>query len=358
LLEKKFQKFNNNYNIYVCENGLKALELIKNNQFSIVVSDLQMPQLDGFGLLSTLRKNYPDIFVIIITAFDKPKTKDVLLKAGATGFFTKPLKIEHLSSAIDDYIAREVNGGSLKNASLEMFIQLVEMEAKSCTIRVTDDKTNDSGVLFFKDGCLIAARYRNLLGNQAAYKIFSWDKGSINIQNDCMASEKNIEGELQAILLEAMRLKDEKGYSEEDFDDESGNDGSNAEPSAAHIIEKPVNKVVKHETEKSELLKSWEAEDDSEKPSNGRISLKDRILNVINETNGLKAVSVDLSWKKFNNQIQLFGNFFGSGKLKCSYMSSGKDEDLVIFAGDYTDTVITVNSKCPREKLLRDAKDW
>lgn len=69
-----------------------------------------------------------------------------------------------LIGCIDNLVKKETEGGILKNASLEMFIQLIEMESKTCTIRIVNEKTFEKGVLFFKNGELYNARFLNTIG--------------------------------------------------------------------------------------------------------------------------------------------------------------------------------------------------
>jgi hypothetical protein len=91
-----------------------------------------------------------------------------------------------------------------------VFVQLVEMEAKTCTIRIFNRRTQQKGVLFFRDGELMDARVESTTGLEAAYAILSWDEVSLSIQNTCPQTVKRIDGDLQGILLEAMRQKDEE----------------------------------------------------------------------------------------------------------------------------------------------------
>jgi CheY-like chemotaxis protein len=209
LLSKKFEKFSGVFEPVLALDGINAVNILEKEPVSLVISDLQMPRLDGFALLNHIKEFYPDIPVIIITAFGKPKSRQVILGQGAVEYLEKPIVIDELANTILKYLNKETEGGLLNNASLEMFIQLIEMELKTCTIRVNDKKSNKRGVLFFKEGELIDARIGKLHGNTAAYRIFAWTEVAISIENVCLQKRKIVEGDLQAILLEAMRLKDE-----------------------------------------------------------------------------------------------------------------------------------------------------
>lgn len=323
LIKKIFDKYSDKYDLVTSNNGFSAIELIKNNVFSIIITDLQMPNMDGYTLLEKIRNNYPDIPVIVITAFDKPKTNIVVKKTGAAAYFTKPLIIDDLIGCIDNLIKKETEGGILKNASLEMFIQLIEMESKTCTIRIVNEKTFEKGVLFFKNGELFNARFLNTIGKDAAYKILAWDKVMISIENTCHVVGREITDELQAILLEALRLKDEKGATEQDFNEFDSMDDSIS-----------VNESGTVENDKEAFLLS-------------------KLKNVIDLDKDLKSLKVNNSWNNFNAQASLLGFFFNSGNHKGSYFSNYKSENLIIIPIDNDKSYeITVDLKCSPEKII------
>lgn len=220
LVTKIFDKYRKKYKLHTCLDGIQAIDLLSRKNFAVVVSDLQMPNMDGYALLKKMIEQFPDIPVIVITAFDKPKTETVVKKTGAYAYFTKPLVMEDLLEIIESIVDKTTEGGRLHNASLEMFIQLIEMEAKTCTIRVFNEEKQKSGVLFFNGGELYQARHGSHKGKKAAYEVLSWEKVTLSIENSCLIKSREIHDELQAILLDAMRMKDETGSSEEDFSEE------------------------------------------------------------------------------------------------------------------------------------------
>lgn len=216
LLYKLFSRRQDSYAILTCNDGSKAIEHLKTKPIAMVVTDLQMPQVDGYALLGKLRKFFPDIPAIVATGYDKPKTREAVMRYGAAAYFTKPLVVEDLMETMEQLFAAQSSGGTLKNASLEMFLQLIEMESKTCTIRVFNEANEESGVLFFRDGDILNARIGAMNGNRAAYRILSWERVTLLIENSCVLTRKGIQGELQAILLDAMRLKDEIGAASEE----------------------------------------------------------------------------------------------------------------------------------------------
>jgi hypothetical protein len=89
------------------------------------------------------------------------------------------------------------------------FLQLIEAEEKTCTLRVLDRRTGQRGVLFFLEGELMDARLNDVFGLEAAHAILSWDNTTLSVQYACPRKQKRIPGDLQGILLETMRRHDE-----------------------------------------------------------------------------------------------------------------------------------------------------
>jgi len=74
----------------VCNNPIKAIELIKNNHYDLLLTDIMMPEKNGVEVLTEVKKIKPSLKVIMMTAYS---TIDKILeceKLGATDYVTKP----------------------------------------------------------------------------------------------------------------------------------------------------------------------------------------------------------------------------------------------------------------------------
>lgn len=99
LLEKILAK--DGYRTLMAEDGEAALEVLESQQVSIVLSDIKMPGMNGFDLLKVLKSTYPEIGVIMMTAFgDTFTVKDALL-LGADEYVTKPFKRHEISLVVE-----------------------------------------------------------------------------------------------------------------------------------------------------------------------------------------------------------------------------------------------------------------
>lgn len=99
LLEKILTR--DGYKIVTAEDGEAALKVLEAEAISIVISDIKMPKLNGFELLKVIKSKYPEIGVIMMTAYgDTFTVKDALL-LGADEYITKPFKSFEISLVVE-----------------------------------------------------------------------------------------------------------------------------------------------------------------------------------------------------------------------------------------------------------------
>jgi len=321
-LKEGFEKYNATFSVLLAEDGLVATKKLEKETISLVITDLRMPRMDGFALLSMIMEHYPDIPVIIMTGYSTPEMERLAKEGGAVGYVEKPFMIDDLAGKVLATLRKESEGGTLHSVSSGMFLQLIEMEQKTCTIRLIDKTSGKEGVLFFCDGELFDARTAGLKGESAAYKIFSWDEVNLSIQNECRQKEQKIHRDINAILLEAMRLKDEAGEEEEP-------------------------EVVQEEIEEIEEL----PQELESKTTDPLMHMQTRLKEEVGERCGLEDIYQDNSWDGFMAQISRMGAFFRAGKLKLIYLDRSEPNDLILVPG-YKTSVLLVNAKCPRDRII------
>jgi DNA-binding NarL/FixJ family response regulator len=90
------------------ENGKVLLELVKDLQPDIVITDIRMPEMDGLEVTRELHKKYPHIAVIALTMFDEENLIVDMLEAGAKGYLVKNASKEEILEAIDAVMKDEV----------------------------------------------------------------------------------------------------------------------------------------------------------------------------------------------------------------------------------------------------------
>lgn len=330
VLKEGMEKNKEEFEVLLAGDGESALNKLESNPVSLVVADLKMPGMDGFSLLSQIAERYPDIPVIIITAYGSPHIREMVHQNGAAGYLEKPFLIDDLFQEIRSVLSREADGGTLHGISLAMFLQLIDMEQKTCTLRVQEKGTGKEGSLFFKNGELLEARTGSQHGEEAAYTILSWDDIQISIQNSCNLTEKRIERDPQAILMDAMRQKDESQEVVEE-EPELLEDSEESE-------EEGIKEEVKHSAD-----------------SASRINMEDvlaRIESRLGEKSRVEDVAQDASWDEILRYGESLGEVFGAGSMKFAFVDSRTKGCKFLLPGNPT-TVVSVTRNCPREKMIQ-----
>jgi DNA-binding response OmpR family regulator len=207
ITKKKLSKHGDTFLVLTAHDGKHAVEKLNKNTISLVVTDLEMPNMDGFELLAYLTSTYPDIPVIILTAHGSQESEQVVLKSGGSGLIHKPVKIDLLARAIIAFLRRESEGGVFKANPLKTYVELIEKEKKTCTIRVVRRSTGQKGTLFFRDGELLLARIHQQQGTAAALHILSWHSVVLSLQNSCAYKNKQLDADLGTLLAQAERKR-------------------------------------------------------------------------------------------------------------------------------------------------------
>ncbi len=107
------------FTTYEAANGKEAMEIIKKHMdIKVVISDLKMPEVDGFELLGRIQATNNKIRVILVTAFIPFESADDLLALGAFDYMTKPVDIGKLETTIQNAIGNDVSTGMKINAQM------------------------------------------------------------------------------------------------------------------------------------------------------------------------------------------------------------------------------------------------
>jgi len=84
------------YQVELAEDGFKALELLKTNDFDVILCDIKMPGMDGIEVLQKVEELKPDTPVVMISGHGNIDTAVESIKKGAFDFIEKPLDLNRL----------------------------------------------------------------------------------------------------------------------------------------------------------------------------------------------------------------------------------------------------------------------
>ena len=89
-----------NYAVYEASAPSNAFEILENNEIEIVILDIRLPEMDGLEVLKKIKKNYPDIEVIMITGHGDSDTILHAMRNGAFDYFNKPIMAADIENSI------------------------------------------------------------------------------------------------------------------------------------------------------------------------------------------------------------------------------------------------------------------
>jgi two-component system chemotaxis response regulator CheY len=94
------------YKVIAACDGMDALEKIPQEDFDLIITDLNMPNVDGFELIQTIRSNdsYKQIPIIILTSMQNETEKEKGFSFGANSYLVKPFNVQKIQYEVAKYI--------------------------------------------------------------------------------------------------------------------------------------------------------------------------------------------------------------------------------------------------------------
>ena len=95
-----------NPEIIWAKDGGEAIKMAKENDFDLILMDLQLPVISGLEATKEIKKNYPDIPIIAQTAYVMTEDRQKAFDAGCDDYISKPMKRKHLIELIHKHIEK------------------------------------------------------------------------------------------------------------------------------------------------------------------------------------------------------------------------------------------------------------
>jgi len=187
-------------------NGSEALDALQARPVDVVVTDLNMPVLDGYGLIAVLTEKYPSLPVIVLTSVAEPGLLDRAVELGALRILAKPPRLQTLMDEIRAAAARRPQG-IVQGLALSSLLQLLNWERKTATLTVRSG--DRAGFLYLKDGELIHAACEREEGRAAAFRILGWEGVQVEFVGACRV-QPSMALTMAELLLNAALLRDQR----------------------------------------------------------------------------------------------------------------------------------------------------
>ncbi|MEN3158815.1 sigma-54 dependent transcriptional regulator [Alkalimonas sp. NCh-2] len=179
-----------NYQVVAAESAEQALLQLKQQSIKLIVSDVQMPGISGLELLATVRQQYPQIPMLIMTAYANVNDAVQAMRLGAVDYLSKPFSSEVLVNMVSRYVPAEQLAGIEPIVAAEQSKQLVRLAAKvaksDASVMVTGPSGSGKEVLAQyihqqsprAEGPFIAINCAAIPENMLESTLFGYEKGA------------------------------------------------------------------------------------------------------------------------------------------------------------------------------------
>src|SRR5882724_12663347 len=136
--------FKDQYNLLMANDGLRAIELAKQNRIDVAITDIRMVGMSGVELLEHLKAIDPAIEVIMLTAYETVDTLRFALRLGACDYLNKPFDIFTMRKAVASAMERRSLGEEIRNNTT----QLQELQKELQNQKTTEEITRTRGEIY------------------------------------------------------------------------------------------------------------------------------------------------------------------------------------------------------------------
>lgn len=199
--------------VHTANSGARAIALLESDQFTLLVSDLKMPKMDGLQLLTIVRKRFPSLRTVVMSALNDEQFKDRAYAMGIDQFLEKPRtgkEINYFCECIEGILHKgESNGGfrGVQSKSLMDIIQLECLSQSSSVLKITSGPVE--GKIWIDNGEVIDAVAADATGEEAFKLIASWRGGNFEMLPAEPGRRRTIHNSYHALLLETAQALDE-----------------------------------------------------------------------------------------------------------------------------------------------------
>lgn len=211
------------YEVIEAENGLEGLSKVNDEKPDLVISDILMPQMDGFEFCKQVRETskVPMVPFMFLTSIDQVATELRGFRTGADDYLIKSnIKKEDLLAKVEAMLnksnefkqaEKEIQEGlygKFTDLSLVDILQLLMMNKKTGILTITRD--GDKAELYFTDGKMIHAEYKQFVGEEAVYNLGEWKDGVFRFESTEVNVLPTIHTATMNVVMEYCRVTDEK----------------------------------------------------------------------------------------------------------------------------------------------------
>ncbi|MCU0772128.1 MAG: response regulator [Verrucomicrobia bacterium] len=196
--------------------GSRALAILDSEPVRLFLCDLKMPKMDGLQVLSIVRRKFPKLRTVVLTALHDEQFRSRAYALGVDMYWQKPASQQETKmflECMESLLGRDPDTGfrGMQSKSLVDIIQLECLSQSSSVLKITHNAT--VGKIWIEHGELVDAEVEDLRGETAFHRILAWKTGGFESLPPEPQRERTIERSCNALLLEVAQAIDESAAS-------------------------------------------------------------------------------------------------------------------------------------------------
>lgn len=176
-ISRSLRKENDNYEVICVNSGDEAMDVLARLSLDLIISDIQMPGVNGLMLLEFAYQKNPDIKVIIMSTWDEQDIKEMIRRHSGIFYLEKPFDINRLKWTIHRafFPSQSDYRGRLIDMNLKSIIKHNCQNKFNGYLHITNGEQN--GTIYFRGGEVIHAKLGELEGEKALLNVINWNEG-------------------------------------------------------------------------------------------------------------------------------------------------------------------------------------
>ena len=208
MLQRNLNKGMNDVEILAASSGEEALAILSDKKVNLVITDINMPGMNGLDLLIEVNNRYPDTGVIIMTAYPSNAYEREAMMSGSLRFVEKPFDINDMRDIVKG-VLKTSDGfqGTVDGIDLMDIVQFNGLSQATSALKVTT--ADQEGMIFFKKGEVVHAMCDQVSGEEAFFKVLKFQGGTLQNIRGVEPPIMSIKKSLESLLFEAALRNDE-----------------------------------------------------------------------------------------------------------------------------------------------------
>lgn len=199
--------------VLTANSGSRALTLLESEPFSLLVTDLRMPNMDGFQVLAIVRRRFPSLRIVVMTGAVDEQFRARAYAMGIDLYVEKPKSQKETQvffDCVESMLERDIQQTGFRGVQQKALVDLIQMECltqSSAVLRISSGSL--VGQIWLMGGEIVDAATGSITAEKAFREIMSWKVGSFELQPPDPKRHRAIYATSQGLLLDTAQALDE-----------------------------------------------------------------------------------------------------------------------------------------------------